>query len=77
MTQSCEIRGRHMFAVGGRLAWADDERAGCYKMPAFIYDLVEQTKTSTFDVSAGIAGRKGKERMLIIVANSSSLHSSV
>lgn len=52
MTHSCQVRGRQMFAVGGRVAWADDERAGCYKMPAVIYDLVDQAENTMFDVSA-------------------------
>lgn len=51
MTHTCELRGRQMFAVGGRLAWQDDDKAGCYTMPAFVYDIVDQTVKSKFDVS--------------------------
>lgn len=51
MTHTCELRGRQMFAVGGRLAWQVDDRAGCYTMPAFVYDLVDQSVKSRFDVS--------------------------
>ncbi|KAJ5916588.1 hypothetical protein N7504_000603 [Penicillium tannophilum] len=51
MTLQCATYGRQIFAVGGRLAWADDSEAGCYTMPAFIYDAQSEATRSTFDPS--------------------------
>ncbi|RAK80039.1 uncharacterized protein BO72DRAFT_27003 [Aspergillus fijiensis CBS 313.89] len=49
MTLSCQAYGRQIFGVGGRLAWADDSDAGCYTMPAFIYDAQSEVVRSGFD----------------------------
>lgn len=49
MTLQCATYGRQIFAVGGRLAWADDSEAGCYTMPAFIYDAQSEVTRSRFD----------------------------
>ncbi|KAJ5648013.1 hypothetical protein N7490_004385 [Penicillium lividum] len=49
MTLQCATYGRQIFGVGGRLAWADDADAGCYTMPAFIYDAQSEATRSTFD----------------------------
>ncbi|KAJ5266977.1 Kelch-type beta propeller [Penicillium angulare] len=49
MTMDCATYGSQIFGVGGRLAWYVDERAGCYKMPAFIYDAESQAIRTDFD----------------------------
>lgn len=51
MTLTCESYGRQIFGVGGRFAWADDSKAGCYRMPAFIYDTVSEVSRTDYDVS--------------------------
>jgi hypothetical protein len=51
ITLDCASYGSQIFGVGGRLAWADDSGAGCYDMPAFIYDAQSQTVKAEFDVS--------------------------
>lgn len=51
MTLQRATYGRQVFAVGRRLAWADDAGAGRYDMPAFIYDAQSEATRSTFDVS--------------------------
>lgn len=50
MTLACATYGRQIFGVGGRLAWADDSKAGCYDMPTFIYDAQSEVVRSSFDV---------------------------
>ncbi|KAJ5907096.1 uncharacterized protein N7473_004012 [Penicillium subrubescens] len=49
ITLDCAAYGSQIFGVGGRLAWADDSGAGCYDMPAFIYDAQSQTVKAEFD----------------------------
>ncbi|KAK2743719.1 hypothetical protein FQN55_007122 [Onygenales sp. PD_40] len=49
MTLTCETYGRQIFGIGGRLAWADDAAAGCYDVPAFIYDAQLEELRTTFD----------------------------
>ena len=51
MSHACVGYGRQIIGVGGRLAWANDQKAGCYDVPAFIYDAQSQTNRSDFDVS--------------------------
>lgn len=51
MTLTCVTYGRQIFGIGGRRAWADDGKAGCYDAPAFIYDAQSETTRSSFDVS--------------------------
>lgn len=51
MTMDCATYGSQIFGVGGRLAWYVDSRAGCYNMPAFIYDAESQAIRTKFDVS--------------------------
>ncbi|KAJ9488880.1 hypothetical protein VN97_g4406 [Penicillium thymicola] len=49
MTLTCVTYGRQIFGIGGRLAWADDDEAGCYDAPAFIYDAQSEATRSSFD----------------------------
>ncbi|PGH11406.1 hypothetical protein AJ79_04907 [Helicocarpus griseus UAMH5409] len=49
LTLTCVAHGRHIIGVGGREAWQDDQRAGCYKMPAFLYDAQLEELRTTFD----------------------------
>ncbi|KAE8422773.1 hypothetical protein BDV36DRAFT_309790 [Aspergillus pseudocaelatus] len=49
MTLVCQAYGRQIFGVGGRLAWAVDSGAGCYDMPAFIYDAQSEVIRTQFD----------------------------
>ncbi|KAE8313114.1 hypothetical protein BDV41DRAFT_564630 [Aspergillus transmontanensis] len=49
MTHVCQAYGRQIFGVGGRLAWSDDAGAGCYDMPAFIYDAQSEVIRTQFD----------------------------
>ncbi|KAE8379096.1 hypothetical protein BDV26DRAFT_176784 [Aspergillus bertholletiae] len=49
MTLTCQAYGRQIFGVGGRLAWADDAKAGCYDMPAFVYDAQSEVIRTRFD----------------------------
>ncbi len=51
MSLTCATYGRQVFGIGGRLAWANGFEAGCYDMPAFIYDAGNGTAGSIFDVS--------------------------
>ncbi|KAJ6132649.1 hypothetical protein N7471_007864 [Penicillium samsonianum] len=49
MTLTCVTYGRQIFGIGGRRAWADDGKAGCYDTPAFIYDAQSEATRSSFD----------------------------
>ncbi|KAE8163035.1 hypothetical protein BDV40DRAFT_264045 [Aspergillus tamarii] len=49
MTLVCQAYGRQIFGVGGRLAWSVDSGAGCYDMPAFIYDAQSEVIRTQFD----------------------------
>ncbi|EEP76020.1 conserved hypothetical protein [Uncinocarpus reesii 1704] len=49
MTLTCEAYGRQIFGIGGRKARYDDARAGCYTMPAFLYDTKVESIVTTFD----------------------------
>ncbi|RJE17543.1 hypothetical protein PHISCL_10119 [Aspergillus sclerotialis] len=51
MSLTCATYGRQVFGVGGRLAWANGYDAGCYDMPAFIYDAGDGTTRSIFNAS--------------------------
>ncbi|THC88733.1 hypothetical protein EYZ11_011821 [Aspergillus tanneri] len=51
MTYACAAYGRQIFGVGGRLAWADDQDAGCYEVPAFLYDAQSEAIMPDFDKS--------------------------
>lgn len=50
MTHACVAYGRQIFSVGGRLAWYEDQNAGCYKAPALLYDAQLEKTVSEFDV---------------------------
>ncbi|KAL2833737.1 hypothetical protein BDW59DRAFT_138116 [Aspergillus cavernicola] len=49
MTHSCQAYGRQIFGIGGRQAWADNSTAGCYDVPAFIYDAQSEVIRWDFD----------------------------
>ncbi|GFG17388.1 hypothetical protein IFM5058_08449 [Aspergillus udagawae] len=49
MTLVCEAYGPQVFGIGGRINWADDQGAGCYSMPAFIYDVNSGKSRARFD----------------------------
>ncbi|KAF4219466.1 hypothetical protein CNMCM6457_003032 [Aspergillus fumigatiaffinis] len=49
MTLVCEAYGPQVFGIGGRIHWADDQDAGCYTMPAFIYDVNSGSSRAKFD----------------------------
>ncbi|KAF7171758.1 hypothetical protein CNMCM6106_006140 [Aspergillus hiratsukae] len=49
MSLFCQAYGPQVFGIGGRINWADDQDAGCYTMPAFIYDVNSETSRTTFD----------------------------
>ncbi|OQE00228.1 hypothetical protein PENVUL_c056G09184 [Penicillium vulpinum] len=49
MTLTCVTYGRQIFGIGGRRAWAEDGKAGCYDAPAFIYDAQSEATRSSFD----------------------------
>jgi hypothetical protein len=51
MTLDCEAYGPQVFGIGGRIHWPDDQDAGCYTMPAFIYDVNSGSSRTKFDVS--------------------------
>ncbi|KAF9894833.1 hypothetical protein FE257_004454 [Aspergillus nanangensis] len=54
MSLTCAPYGRQIFGIGGRLAWADDSEAGCYDMPAFVYDSVSEVVREEFDPALSI-----------------------
>ncbi|KAL4919697.1 hypothetical protein BDW62DRAFT_209634 [Aspergillus aurantiobrunneus] len=49
MSHVCQTYGRQIFGIGGRQAWADNSSAGCYNMPAFIYDAQSEVVRNEFD----------------------------
>ncbi|GIK03408.1 hypothetical protein Aspvir_007477 [Aspergillus viridinutans] len=49
MTLVCEAYGPQVFGIGGRINWADDQDAGCYTMPAFIYDVNSGSSRTKFN----------------------------
>jgi hypothetical protein len=56
MTLVCQAYGPQVFGIGGRINWADNQDAGCYTMPAFIYDVNSESSRSMFDVGATATG---------------------
>ncbi|KAL2783093.1 hypothetical protein BJX66DRAFT_349881 [Aspergillus keveii] len=51
MSLTCEVFGRQIFGIGGRLAWDDGADADCYDAAAFIYDAQTEAVTDQFDPS--------------------------
>lgn len=51
MSLACATYGPQIFGIGGRLAWFNGNGAGCYTMPAFIYDAQSESTQTEFDVS--------------------------
>ncbi|XHG06160.1 hypothetical protein AWENTII_009365 [Aspergillus wentii] len=54
MSLTCQAYGRQIFGVGGRLALANGQGAGCYTMPAFIYDAQSEVTRTSFN--PGLSG---------------------
>ncbi|KAA8914640.1 hypothetical protein FN846DRAFT_926013 [Sphaerosporella brunnea] len=51
MSINCEIVGKQLLAVGGRLALANGAEAGCYGTPVLNWDLNQRATVSTWDSS--------------------------